>query len=135
MKGHDTIAVVDNGGQFAHLIATKVRDKVKVKTVIMDPQADVSEFEGVKGIILSGGPDSIHEEGSVQLNYEILDLDIPILGLCYGMHEIAVKYDGIVSRSDFKEYGFASLEKEDDPILKEGGEGLLYRSRGSRTQS
>jgi GMP synthase (glutamine-hydrolysing) len=117
MRGHDTIAVVDNGGQFAHLIATKVRDRVKVKTVIMDPQADVSEFEGMKGIILSGGPDSMHEKGSVQLNYDILDLDIPVLGLCYGMHEIAVKYGGTVSRSEFKEYGFASLEKMEDPIL------------------
>ena len=79
MREHDTIAVVDNGGQFAHLIATKVRDKVRVKTVIMDPRAEASEFEGVKGIILSGGPDSIHEEGSVQLNNEILDLDVPVL--------------------------------------------------------
>lgn len=115
---HDTIAVVDNGGQFAHLIATKVRDRINVKTMIMDPAADASEFEGIKGIILSGGPDSIHEEGSVQLNDEILDLDIPVLGLCYGMHEITVKYGGKVEGSDRKEYGFASLEKMEDPIFK-----------------
>lgn len=133
MKKHDTIAVVDNGGQFAHLIATKVRDKVRVKTIIMDPQAEVAEFEGIKGIILSGGPDSIHEEGSVQLNYDILDLDIPVLGLCYGMHEIAVKYRGVVSRSDFKEYGFASLEKMDDPILKDVPQGdRIWMSHGDK---
>ncbi len=119
MAGHDTIAIVDNGGQFAHLIATKVRDRVNVKTIILDPQTDVSEFEGIKGIILSGGPDSIHQEGSVQLNESILDLEIPVLGLCYGMHEIAMKYGGKVEGSDFKEYGFASLHIENDRIFKE----------------
>ncbi|MFO8051489.1 MAG: glutamine-hydrolyzing GMP synthase [Thermoplasmatota archaeon] len=116
MKGHDTIAVVDNGGQFAHLIATKVRNKVNVKTIIVDPRADVRELDEVKGIILSGGPDSIHQEGSVQLNQEILDLGIPILGLCYGMHEIAINYGGKVEGSDRKEYGFASLHRKEDPI-------------------
>lgn len=115
---HDTIAVVDNGGQFAHLIATKVRDKVKVRTVIMDPASDASEFGDVKGIILSGGPDSIHQEGSVQLNPEILEMDIPILGLCYGMHEIAIHYGGDVKGSDLKEYGFSSLNIEEDVIFK-----------------
>jgi len=117
MAGHDTIAVVDNGGQFAHLIATRIRDRVNVKTIILDPRADVSEFQGIKGIILSGGPDSIHEEGSVQLNESILDLDIPVLGLCYGMHEIAMKYGGKVEGSDFKEYGFASLHIKEDPVF------------------
>lgn len=115
---HEPIAVVDNGGQFAHLIATKVRDIVNVKTVIMDPSSDPSEFDGVKGIILSGGPDSIHEEGSVEINPEIFDLDIPILGLCYGMHQIAIHYGGRVLGSDLKEYGHADLKKEEDPIFE-----------------
>jgi GMP synthase (glutamine-hydrolysing) len=115
---HDTIAVVDNGGQFAHLIATKVRDIVNVKTVIMDPSSDVSDFEGIKGIILSGGPDSIHEEGSVRINPEIIDMEVPVLGLCYGMHQIAIHYGGAVLGSELKEYGHASLKIQDDPIFK-----------------
>ncbi|MEA3559260.1 MAG: glutamine-hydrolyzing GMP synthase [Candidatus Thermoplasmatota archaeon] len=114
---YDTIAVVDNGGQFAHLIATKVRDRINVKTIIVDPLVDVSELKDIMGIILSGGPDSIHDEGSVQLNREIMDLDVPILGLCYGMHQISVRYGGKVEGSDRKEYGFASLDKRDDPIF------------------
>ncbi|MGA1866834.1 MAG: glutamine-hydrolyzing GMP synthase [Thermoplasmatota archaeon] len=134
MTGHDTIAVVDNGGQFAHLIATKVRDHVRVKTVIVDPHADISEFDGVKGIILSGGPDSIHEEGAIQLNPEILDLDVPVLGLCYGMHEIVMRYGGKVGRSEFKEYGFASLHLEDDPIFKDVPQGdRVWMSHGDKT--
>ncbi|MBN1389395.1 MAG: glutamine-hydrolyzing GMP synthase [Candidatus Thermoplasmatota archaeon] len=133
MMDHDTIAVVDNGGQFAHLIATKVRDLVRVKTVIVDPQTDPSELAGTKGIILSGGPDSIHEEGSIQLNQDILDLDIPVLGLCYGMHEIAVRYGGKVGRSEFKEYGFASLRIEDDPIFKGVPQGdRVWMSHGDK---
>ncbi len=115
---HDTIVVVDNGGQFAHLIATKVRDTVHVKTIIVDPSSDVSEFEGAKGIILSGGPDSINEEGSVRINPAIIELDVPILGLCYGMHQIAMHYSGLVEGSDLKEYGFAGLHIEDNAIFR-----------------
>ncbi len=117
MMMRDTIAVIDNGGQFAHLIATKIRDRVKVKTVIMDPSTLPTDLEGMKGIILSGGPDSIHEEGSVRIEPGILELDIPILGLCYGMHQIAIHYGGIVQGSDLKEYGFASLKTVDDPVF------------------
>jgi GMP synthase (glutamine-hydrolysing) len=109
MTEHDTIAVVDNGGQFAHLIAAKVRDQVHVKTIIVDPSTDANEILGVKGLILSGGPDSIHEEGAVQINPDLLDMDVPVLGLCYGLHQIAVHYGGRVHRSDKREYGFAKL--------------------------
>ncbi|MFW3147081.1 MAG: glutamine-hydrolyzing GMP synthase [Thermoplasmatota archaeon] len=130
---HDTIAVVDNGGQFAHLIATKVRDSVNVRTVIKDPGADASEFGDVKGIILSGGPDSIHEEGSVQINPEILDLPVPVLGLCYGMHQIAVKYGGKVEGSDWKEYGYASIDRKEDPVFRDVPQGdRVWMSHGDK---
>ncbi|MGA1873097.1 MAG: glutamine-hydrolyzing GMP synthase [Thermoplasmatota archaeon] len=133
MREHDTIAVVDNGGQFAHLIATKVRDRVKVKTIIVDPQTDEDDLREVKGIILSGGPDSIHEEGSVQLNPGILDLNVPVLGLCYGMHEIAINYGGIVGRSDFKEYGFAALHTEHDTVFRDVPQGdRVWMSHGDK---
>lgn len=115
---HGTVAVVDNGGQFAHLIATRVRDHLNVKTIIIDPSTDAGDLKDIKGLILSGGPDSIHENGSVIINPEIIDLDIPILGLCYGMHQIAIHYGGKVLGSDLKEYGFASLHMEDDPIFE-----------------
>ncbi|MGA1792586.1 MAG: glutamine-hydrolyzing GMP synthase [Thermoplasmatota archaeon] len=133
MSGHDTIAVVDNGGQFAHLIATKVRDSIRVKTIIVDPQTDEDELRDVKGLILSGGPDSIHEEGSVQLNPRILDLNVPVLGLCYGMHEIAINYGGTVERSAFKEYGFASLDLESDPVFRDVPPGdRVWMSHGDK---
>jgi len=114
---HDTIAVVDNGGQFAHLIAMRIRDSLNVKTIIIDPSSDVNEVLGVKGLVLSGGPDSIHEDGALRINPDIIDLDVPILGLCYGLHQIAVHYGGTVSRSESKEYGCASLRHKNDPIM------------------
>jgi GMP synthase (glutamine-hydrolysing) len=120
MTEHDTIAVVDNGGQFAHLIAAKVRDELHVKTIIIDPSTDANEVLGVKGLILSGGPDSIHEEGAVRINPDLLDLDVPILGLCYGLHQIAVHYGGKVHRSEKREYGFAKLRlRHHDEIFKD----------------
>jgi GMP synthase (glutamine-hydrolysing) len=120
MTEHDTIAVVDNGGQFAHLIAAKVRDELHVKTIIIDPSTDANEVLDVTGLILSGGPDSIHEEGAVKINPDLLDLDVPILGLCYGLHQIAVHYGGKVHRSDKREYGFAKLRlKHHNEIFKD----------------
>lgn len=116
---HGTVAVIDNGGQFAHLIATRVRDHLHVKTIIVDPSMDAAELKDMRGIILSGGPDSIHEEGSVRINPDILDLDIPILGLCYGLHQITIHYGGSVLGSELKEYGFAELDIVDDPIFNE----------------
>jgi len=135
LEGHDTIAVVDNGGQFAHLIATRIRDHLHVRTIIADPSTDVNEILDVKGIVLSGGPDSIHEDGSVRINTDILDLEVPILGLCYGLHQIAVHYGGSVLRADHREYGFASLKKTDDPVFRDiPQDDRVWMSHGDRVE-
>ena len=132
----DTIAVVDNGGQFAHLIATRIRDSVNVKTVIVDPHSVPEELKGIKGIVLSGGPDSIHEEGALEINPDILDIDVPVLGLCYGMHQIAIHYGGEVAGGDLKEYGFASLEIKEDPIFEGIPQGdRVWMSHGDKVTS
>jgi len=70
---HDTIAVIDNGGQFTHLIATKIRDALHVRSIIVDPETDPSGLEDVKGIILSGSPASLHDEDRPGFNSAILD--------------------------------------------------------------
>ncbi len=133
MGGHDTIAVVDNGGQFAHLISVVIRDRLKVRTVIVDPLSGPDDLSGVKGVVLSGGPDSIYKEGAVQLNPALLDLDVPFLGLCYGMHQIALRYGGKVEGSDHKEYGHAVLCREEDPIFKGVPDGdRVWMSHGDK---
>ena len=87
MKNVDTIAVLDFGGQYAHLIANRVR-RLGVFTEIHSPAAPVSELEGVKGIIYSGGPSSVYAADAPEYNPEILNLPVPKLGICYG-HQLS----------------------------------------------
>jgi GMP synthase (glutamine-hydrolysing) len=102
---HDTIAVIDFGGQYAHLIATKVR-RLQVRADIVDPLAPLEELRAYKGIILSGSPSlSAYGEGE-DYTKAMFDLPIPILGLCFGHQEIAKHYGGKVAH-DRQEYGFA----------------------------
>ncbi len=107
MNNQDRIAVVDFGGQYAHLIATKVR-RQQVLAEIRQPEDPVSAFAGMKGIILSGSPSlASGDEGG--FNTEILDLDVPILGFCFGHQEIAKRYGGKVEHCK-SEYGPARLQ-------------------------
>jgi GMP synthase (glutamine-hydrolysing) len=92
---HDTIAVVDFGGQYAHLIATKIR-RHHVLSEIRQPEDPIEAYRPYKGIILSGSPAlSSHGEDS-GYNKAIFDLDVPILGFCFGHQEIAKHYGGEV---------------------------------------
>ncbi|HKW01804.1 MAG TPA: glutamine-hydrolyzing GMP synthase [Vicinamibacterales bacterium] len=107
MSSHDRIAVVDFGGQYAHLIATKVR-RQRVLAEIRQPEDPVEAFDGMKGVILSGSPSlASGDEGA--FNAAILDLDVPILGFCFGHQEIAKRYGGAVQHCR-SEYGPARLE-------------------------
>lgn len=107
MSHYDRIAVVDFGGQYAHLIATKVR-RQRVLAEIRQPEDPVSAFEGMKGVILSGSPSlASGDEGG--FNAGILDLEVPILGFCFGHQEIAKRYGGRVEHCR-SEYGPARLE-------------------------
>ena len=121
MKNVDTIAVLDFGGQYAHLIANRVR-RLGVFTEIHSPAAPVSELEGVKGIIYSGGPSSVYAADAPEYNPEILNLPVPKLGICYGHQLIAQQLGGHVEPGKVKEYGIADLIVGDEkcPILNEG---------------
>ena len=104
---HDKIAVVDFGGQYAHLIATKVR-RLHVLAEIRQPDDPIEAFAGFKGIILSGSPSlSAFGEDDVYTK-AIYDLDIPILGFCFGHQEIAKHYGGAVVHGG-REWGYADL--------------------------
>lgn len=105
---HDKIAVVDFGGQYAHLIATKVR-RLSVLAEIRQPEDPAEAFAGCRGIILSGSP-SLSSQGEDQdYNRAIYDLDVPILGFCFGHQEIAKQYGGEVVHGG-REWGHAELE-------------------------
>ena len=108
--GFDTILILDFGGQYSHLIARRVREQgVYSETVPCDVTAqeilDVKEALNVKGIILSGGPASVYTMDAPKFSPEILNLGIPILGLCYGYQLLAHLAGGRVEQSEKKEYG------------------------------
>ena len=104
---HDRIAVVDFGGQYAHLIATKVRE-TNVLAEIRQPDAPLEAFIGFKGIILSGSPSLASQGEDSDWTKDILDLDVPILGFCFGHQEIAKHYGGTVIHGG-REWGHADL--------------------------
>ncbi len=103
----DEIGVVDFGGQYAHLIATKVR-RLGVYAEILQPEDSVERFAQCKGIILSGSPALSAFDEDNAYDMRIYDLPIPIIGFCFGHQEIAKHYGGKVEHTQ-REYGPAVL--------------------------
>ncbi len=115
---HDAIAVVDFGGQYAHLIATKVRHH-GVLAEIRQPEDPVEAFRPYKGIILSGSPSLSSHGEDADYTKEIFDLDVPILGFCFGHQEIAKHYGGDVEHGG-RQWGKAALHLTGEHPLFEG---------------
>lgn len=105
----EKIVVLDFGSQYAHLIAKRFR-MLGYYSEIALPSVDISVFENAKGIVFSGGPSSVYDEKVPEFNSKILELDIPILGLCYGHYIVQLGYGGKVKKADVGEFGFATLE-------------------------
>ena len=107
-----TILVVDFGAQYAQLIARRVREAEVYSEIVPHSitAAAIREASPV-GIILSGGPASVHVNGAPLLDPAIYDLGIPILGICYGAQLIAQQLGGTVSRGGRGEYGRTTLSK------------------------
>jgi GMP synthase (glutamine-hydrolysing) len=115
---HDAIAVVDFGGQYAHLIATKVR-RHGVLAEIRQPEDDVAAFAPYRGVILSGSPSLASQGEDQDWNQAIFDLDVPILGFCFGHQEIAKHYGGTVEHGG-RQWGMAALHVTQEHPLFEG---------------
>jgi GMP synthase (glutamine-hydrolysing) len=115
---HDAIAVVDFGGQYAHLIATKIR-RLHVLAEIRQPEDPIEAFQGYRGIILSGSPSLASFGEDSGYNKAIYDLDVPILGFCFGHQEIAKHYGGTVVHGG-REWGPADLQVVGDCPLFAG---------------
>ena len=133
--GAEAIAVVDFGSQYSRLIARRVREQ-NVYCVLIPPDAPREAVAGLdlKGIILSGGPASVYEEGAPLAQPWIFDADVPVLGICYGMQLIAHQLGGAVARAAQREYGFAVIHRNDPSVLFEGldDESPVWMSHGDR---
>jgi len=106
----DRILILDFGSQYTQLIARRVRE-IGVYCEIwpwdVHPK-EIREFSP-RGIILSGGPQSVHADDGPQAPDIVFELDIPVLGICYGLHTMAMKLGGRVESSPLKEFGFAQV--------------------------
>ena len=116
---NNMVAVIDFGSQYTQLIARRIRE-LNVFSEIYPYSVTKSELlkNNIKAIILSGGPSSVYDQNSPDLDDSILEMDCPILGICYGLQILVQKYNGKVVSSGKGEYGFESLQiKNTDCIL------------------
>lgn len=103
---NELIIVVDFGGQYNQLIARRVRDaQVYCEVVPYQKALSVVKEKNPKGIIFTGGPNSVYEEKAPQIEKEIFELGIPVLGLCYGMQLMSHTLGGKVAQAPVREFG------------------------------
>jgi GMP synthase (glutamine-hydrolysing) len=122
---YDTILVLDFGGQYCHLIGRRIRENGVYSEIVphdISPE-EVAALNGkfnVKGLILSGGPSSVYEPNAPKLNPRILEVNVPILGLCYGHQLLAQLTNGKVEPAACKEYGIAQVSIDKPVGILEG---------------
>lgn len=117
----ETIVVLDFGGQYNQLIARRVRDAgVYCEMLPFSTPVTVLKEKNLKGIIFSGGPNSVYEEGAPRVEEAIYGLGVPVLGICYGMQLMAQMLGGKVESSDLREYGKREYVIEGRSPLVEG---------------
>jgi GMP synthase (glutamine-hydrolysing) len=133
------ILILDFGSQYTQLIARRVRE-TQVYCEIHPFNAGMETIEAFspKGIILSGGPSSIYDEGAPMADRAILDLNVPVLGICYGMQYLTHILGGAVARAQDREYGSASISIQDDRDLfhgfSPGKDEMVWMSHGDRIE-
>ena len=109
----DTILVLDFGSQYTQLIARRVRELGVYSEILpWDIASEKISLLNPKGVILSGGPESVTQENTPRIPEIIFNINIPILGICYGMQTLAEQSGGNVSTSSKKEFGYAELKIE-----------------------
>ena len=139
----EKILILDFGSQYTQLIARRVREQnVYCRIVRYDISAQRIQELSPKGIILSGGPSSVYEAGAPQCDPDIFKLDLPILGVCYGMQLISKAFGGTVVNVSTREYGRAQLTV--NPAAQTDGAGLfagfpsttqVWMSHGDRVEN
>ena len=131
----DRILILDFGAQYTQLIARRVRE-LHVYCEIWPYNAPVERVRafGPQGIILSGSPASVYEEGAPISTPALWDLGQPTLGICYGLCVIAQQHGGTVSRAARREYGRAELQVDDaaDLFAGLGGRQIVWMSHGDK---
>ena len=138
---NEGVVVIDFGSQYSHLIARRIRElKVYSKVAQSKSTWDSVKHLNPKGVILSGGPASVYEEGAPQIPDWVFEQNLPVLGICYGMQAMVHQLGGKVAPGAKQEYGYSVLH-QDSP---EGGSALfndlppsfqVWMSHGDRVES
>jgi GMP synthase (glutamine-hydrolysing) len=136
MQGaHRPIVVLDFGAQYSKLIARRVRE-ARVYSLIEPFNITPEKLAALNpaGIIFSGGPASVHVDGAPKPDPRILEMQVPILGICYGVQLLADMQGGRVVRANEREYGIAHLEHDDNTGLFDGVDEMaqVWMSHGDR---
>ena len=141
------IAILDFGSQFSHLIARRVREaNVYCELYSCLVEASVLESKQVVGVILSGGPASVYEAGAPHVSegvWRLIERDaLPVLGICYGMQELAHHFGGVVQPGAKREFGKAAVRRAAGGGAETGGllgglpdEFIVWMSHGDKVQA
>ena len=132
------VAILDFGSQYSQLIARRVRE-LQVYSEIFPGDVSLEKIQKIKprAIILSGGPSSVYDTGAPEPAEGVMDLNIPVLGICYGMHLIALAAGGEVTAGHVREFGPASIVPNKGSVLMYGVEfgEQAWMSHGDRVDS
>ncbi len=136
---HQRIAVLDYGSQYSQLICRRVREQqVYAELIPWDRADDLLPEMQPHGIILSGGPNSVYDEGAPTLPNAVRENDTPILGICYGLQLLSQAFGGRVSPSQEREYGAATVQVNDtatNPLLSGLPQSIqVWMSHGDRVE-
>ena len=135
---HDTILILDFGSQYTQLIARRLRElSVYCEILPFSSPPEALEGDNVRGIILSGGPESVYAEGAPHCDDAVFDLPVPTLGVCYGMQLMAKALGSDVRPADHREYGHAVIACKNGSLLfKDVNRELrVWASHGDRIES
>ncbi len=121
MMTHDWIAILDFGSQYTQLIARRIREQqVYCEILRYDTKAADLAARNPRGIILSGGPASVLDATAPRPDPDLLKLNLPILGICYGMQLMATEGGGKVNKGEHREFGYAEINQCGESPLFEG---------------
>ncbi|EGG04016.1 uncharacterized protein MELLADRAFT_117187 [Melampsora larici-populina 98AG31] len=131
-QSYDTILILDFGSQYSHLITRRCRE-LNVYCEMLPCTFKIKQLKWrPKGIILSGSPYSVYEPDSPRVDPDVFTLGVPVLGICYGLQEIARTFGGKVIACDRKEYGSAMLDIR--KVDSNGNPNVLFDGLGDQVQ-
>ena len=118
-KNLTKILIIDYGSQFTQLIARRIRELGVYSEIISHKRVKLSDISSkhVSGLILSGGPLNVYQSNKIKFDKRILNLGIPILGICFGHQILSKELGGKVKKSKSREFGLAKIKKKNKSIL------------------